>query len=319
MKTMNVAVVLAIVLAAASAAPYSKFGRSCQDIGCRSDEKCIMAEEPCSYGHQRDQCGRYPTCQRINSGGESCTTKICSSGQYCRTENGRPTCVNTNAGLAEDVSKRQEETQPSNDPKPSAPLPDSNGYPETKSTPRPAANYPNYPSASNSGYPAYPDSHKPSSPSQDHYGYPAQSRPVGSYPGYPSSAASGYPSSNNNYGYPSYPTQDSSRRTSATTHNAGYPSQSGYPGQAAAGYPGQAGSQNPYNNPYAGYRPQQQGPYQGGYYPPQQNGYPNQGYDPYGPPTTKKPSFTDRIANYAKNVAKQVLTQALIDKVSGRS
>ncbi|XP_058797769.1 uncharacterized protein LOC131667993 isoform X3 [Phymastichus coffea] len=106
MKTMNVAVVLAIVLAAASAAPYSKFGRSCQDIGCRSDEKCIMAEEPCSYGHQRDQCGRYPTCQRINSGGESCTTKICSSGQYCRTENGRPTCVNTNAGL-DPASHRQ--------------------------------------------------------------------------------------------------------------------------------------------------------------------------------------------------------------------
>jgi hypothetical protein len=94
----SIAIFLAILFTATNAVPYSKYGRTCKDIGCRSDEVCVMAEDPCS-GYRQDSCGRYPTCQRTSNGGESCTTKICPSGQYCKTENGRPTCVNTTPGL----------------------------------------------------------------------------------------------------------------------------------------------------------------------------------------------------------------------------
>ncbi|XP_058797768.1 circumsporozoite protein-like isoform X2 [Phymastichus coffea] len=212
MKTMNVAVVLAIVLAAASAAPYSKFGRSCQDIGCRSDEKCIMAEEPCSYGHQRDQCGRYPTCQRINSGGESCTTKICSSGQYCRTENGRPTCVNTNAGLAFDsagISSVNGHTLPNGQQQPAVP-PDAYGTRYANGNPYANANAP---------------------PAEEVLGNRYNGQP-------PASSSNGYPpypsNGNSNSGYPPYPVNSNSNGyhhqnvypppyTGSNSQNGGYP------------------------------------------------------------------------------------------------
>lgn len=42
----------------------AEYGRTCKDIGCRSDEACVMAEDPCT-GYS-DKCGRYPTCRRTN-------------------------------------------------------------------------------------------------------------------------------------------------------------------------------------------------------------------------------------------------------------
>ncbi|XP_052862188.1 translation initiation factor IF-2-like [Anopheles cruzii] len=45
--------------------PYTKYGRTCSDIGCLSSQVCVMAYESCSLG-QRDgnDCGRYPTCKK---------------------------------------------------------------------------------------------------------------------------------------------------------------------------------------------------------------------------------------------------------------
>lgn len=111
-------------------------------------------------------------------------------------------------------------------------------------------------------------------------------------------------------------------RTSSSSVNAGYPApgyqgqgqppQTGYPGQNT-GYPAggyQPGYQNgQYGNYYGAYQPN------GGYSNPQN--YP--GYQNPPPPPIKKPSISDQLTNFAKNIAQQVLTQTLINKVSGRT
>jgi len=43
---------------------FSEYGRTCKDIGCRTDETCVMAEDPCT--DYTDKCGRYPTCRRTS-------------------------------------------------------------------------------------------------------------------------------------------------------------------------------------------------------------------------------------------------------------
>ncbi|KAG5684629.1 hypothetical protein PVAND_013851 [Polypedilum vanderplanki] len=46
-------------------APYSKYGRTCKDIGCLPREQCVMAYDTCSFNQQENtNCGRYPTCQK---------------------------------------------------------------------------------------------------------------------------------------------------------------------------------------------------------------------------------------------------------------
>ncbi|XP_048483028.1 translation initiation factor IF-2 isoform X2 [Plutella xylostella] len=42
---------------------FSKYGRSCRDIGCLNSEVCVLAEDTCSYG-QTSNCGTYPTCKK---------------------------------------------------------------------------------------------------------------------------------------------------------------------------------------------------------------------------------------------------------------
>ncbi|VVC95555.1 unnamed protein product [Leptidea sinapis] len=42
---------------------FSKYGRTCKDIGCLRNEVCVLAEDPCSYGHSSN-CGTYPTCKK---------------------------------------------------------------------------------------------------------------------------------------------------------------------------------------------------------------------------------------------------------------
>lgn len=114
---------LLIIAIIPDTASYNKYGRTCQDIGCRSDETCVMAEDPCT-GYS-DKCGRYPTCQRTS--GASCTTMICGENEYCKTENGAPKCVKKSTGLAlppglDQVSHR---TTPRAPP---SPLPRSSSY-----------------------------------------------------------------------------------------------------------------------------------------------------------------------------------------------
>ncbi|XP_012545586.3 keratin, type I cytoskeletal 10 isoform X1 [Bombyx mori] len=42
---------------------YSKYGRTCRDIGCLNSEVCVLAEDPCTFGHTSN-CGTYPTCKK---------------------------------------------------------------------------------------------------------------------------------------------------------------------------------------------------------------------------------------------------------------
>ncbi|XP_073945221.1 uncharacterized protein isoform X2 [Choristoneura fumiferana] len=42
---------------------FSKYGRTCKDIGCLNSEVCVLADDPCPIGHTRD-CGTYPTCKK---------------------------------------------------------------------------------------------------------------------------------------------------------------------------------------------------------------------------------------------------------------
>lgn len=48
---------------------FSEYGRNCKDIGCRSNEICVMVEDKCTYD-SRDNCGHYPTCTRAGGDGK---------------------------------------------------------------------------------------------------------------------------------------------------------------------------------------------------------------------------------------------------------
>ncbi|XP_018339978.1 PREDICTED: pro-resilin-like isoform X1 [Trachymyrmex septentrionalis] len=87
---------LLIIALIPDAASYNKYGRTCKDIGCRTDETCVMAEDPCT-GYT-DKCGRYPTCRRTSDVG--CTSMVCGENEYCKSENGAPRCVRKSTGLA---------------------------------------------------------------------------------------------------------------------------------------------------------------------------------------------------------------------------
>jgi len=65
------ALVILLLIFSANAAPYSKYGRTCKDIGCLPREVCAMAYESCSFNQQENvSCGRYPTCKK-NTDGQS--------------------------------------------------------------------------------------------------------------------------------------------------------------------------------------------------------------------------------------------------------
>jgi len=69
MTSQSIILFLGIIL---SANAYSKYGRSCKDIGCLPSEVCAMAYDSCSYS-QRDgkDCGNYPTCKKSGNVGSS--------------------------------------------------------------------------------------------------------------------------------------------------------------------------------------------------------------------------------------------------------
>ncbi|XP_018050074.1 PREDICTED: protein rtoA-like isoform X3 [Atta colombica] len=87
---------LLIIALIPDAASYNKYGRTCKDIGCRTDETCVMAEDPCT--DYTDKCGRYPTCRRTSD--ISCTSMVCGENEYCKSENGAPRCVRKSTGFA---------------------------------------------------------------------------------------------------------------------------------------------------------------------------------------------------------------------------
>ncbi|XP_011058120.1 PREDICTED: prisilkin-39-like isoform X2 [Acromyrmex echinatior] len=388
---------LLIIALIPDAASYNKYGRTCKDIGCRTDETCVMVEDPCT-GYT-DKCGRYPTCRRTSD--VSCTSMVCGENEYCKSENGAPKCVRKSTGFENEmrtrtIPKRQTsyptatETHGSSDtPKNSddqsylarsSGYPSSSGYPGSSSYPnsgsskvsdssnQPRSGYPNsgsgypssgsgYPSSGSSGYPSsgssgYPSSRSNGSPSHSSNselsGYPS------SQSGYPSSGSSGYPSS----GSSNYPSRDSSgypigsanpsrnsgssgypdnsrngeetiRRTGASAVNAGYPSNPRTPvyPEGNPSYHGNYPAQNtgyPYNNQRSPYPNQG---YSNGYSQnyPQGGYYPQAGYYPEGRyqgqnymTTTNRPGIRDQLTNFARNMAEKVLTQTILDRITGR-
>ncbi|KYN09594.1 hypothetical protein ALC57_18286 [Trachymyrmex cornetzi] len=211
----------------------TQYGRTCKDIGCRTDETCVMAEDPCT-GYT-DKCGRYPTCRRTSD--VSCTSMVCGENEYCKSENGAPRCVRKPTGLGYEsagVSYVNGERINSGN--------NANPYANANAPPMPAI--PPYPSS---------DSEHHRSSSGSNLGYPPYPSNTGTsghgYPPYPQSTNQ---AGRQDLGYPPYPTQNR-MPTPGQSAYPGYPQNSGYP-------------QAPVNSQYPGY---QNYPYQN--YPNQQN------------------------------------------------
>ncbi|PBC29347.1 hypothetical protein APICC_03350 [Apis cerana cerana] len=259
----------------------SEYGRTCKDIGCMRDEVCVMAEDPCSI-YQRDNCGRYPTCMKSRPGEANCASTLCGENEYCKTENGVPTCVKksavngfesagvsyVNGQRVNTDEKHLDKTTASNSASNSNPYANANAPPAPA---EPAGGYRHQVnSATNLGYPPYP-----SSDTGSKSGYP-------SYPGGNTGSNNGYPpypspnqgNRQQDLGYPPYPTHNKMPMPGQSNYPS-YPGQPGhsnypvYPGQQPGypGYPQQLpGHQNyPYpnypnqnrmyhNNVYSGYR-----------------------------------------------------------------
>ncbi|KAJ8681745.1 hypothetical protein QAD02_017537 [Eretmocerus hayati] len=200
-----------------------EYNRGCNDINCLSDQVCVIARDECTAN--KPECGTYPTC--ISNGAkETCRTKMCEQGTYCKTEDGVPKCIKTNSGLAYDppgVPPVNNRNVPSSNYPPVPADPWSSGSRYANSNPYANANAPPaedvnrdrghslYPSlnpvnppypTNNNGFPPYPgqsNNNYNNRPSVDQYG-----RPI--YP----------PQNNNNYnnrpqvdqfGNPIYPSQ----------------------------------------------------------------------------------------------------------------
>ncbi|KYQ50456.1 hypothetical protein ALC60_10469 [Trachymyrmex zeteki] len=211
---------LLIIAFIPDAASYNKYGRTCKDIGCRTDETCVMAEDPCN-GYT-DKCGRYPTCRRTSD--VSCTSMVCGENEYCKSENGAPKCVRKSTGLGYESAGvsyvNGERVNGGNNANPFAnanapPMPAVPPYPSSDSEHHRSSSgsnlgYPPYPSntgSSGHGYPPYPQSTNqagrqdlgyPPYPTQNRMPTPGQS----AYPGYPQN--SGYPQAPVNPQYPGY-------------------------------------------------------------------------------------------------------------------
>lgn len=245
MKTLISILLLAIAVRLGNG--FSKYGRTCKDIGCLSNEQCTMAEDPCSY-YNRDECGMYPTCQKVSSAAATCATFVCPPTKTCRMDGSTPKCV-------DDDRASSSNTFSNNNPLPSDGNGNGNGYHP------PPPIYPQIPGQTTTRAPAYrPNGGYPSSgggyqggqigsgyPGSG--GYPAQNGGYPNYPGYPSNG--GYPSGGSG-GYPAgYPSQGGS---GSRYPSSGYPSSSGgsgYPSYNSGGYGGyNYNSKVNQNNPY---------------------------------------------------------------------
>ncbi|KYM81589.1 hypothetical protein ALC53_07976 [Atta colombica] len=209
---------LLIIALIPDAASYNKYGRTCKDIGCRTDETCVMAEDPCT--DYTDKCGRYPTCRRTSD--ISCTSMVCGENEYCKSENGAPRCVRKSTGFGyESAGVSYVNGQRVNSEN------NANPYANANAPPMPAV--PSYPSS---------DSEHHRSSSGSNLGYPP-------YPSNTGTSGHGYPQSTNqagrqDLGYPPYPTQNRMPTPGQSAYPS-YPQNSGYP-------------QAPVNPQYPGYQ-----------------------------------------------------------------
>ncbi|XP_053677122.1 translation initiation factor IF-2-like [Anopheles nili] len=64
-KSLYCGLIFQLLFTLALPLPYTKYGRTCSDIGCLSSQVCVMAYESCSLGQREgNDCGRYPTCKK---------------------------------------------------------------------------------------------------------------------------------------------------------------------------------------------------------------------------------------------------------------
>ncbi|XP_071569357.1 uncharacterized protein [Temnothorax nylanderi] len=244
---------LLLIAIVPDAASYNKYGRTCKDIGCRSDETCVMAEDPCT-GYT-DKCGRYPTCRKTSDA--SCTSMVCGGNEYCKSENGAPKCVRKSTGLAlppglNQVSHRSTPRVPSPPPRSSSYGGRYSGHSGSRNTIENDQMRTRTVPKRQTSYPTEAETHGSSDTSNNSDGqsYPARSLgyPSGSgYPGnsgYPSSGSSRAPDSTNQprSGYPS-----SDSASYSPSRSSGYPSSgsSGYPSSGSSGYPSSGSSGYP--------------------------------------------------------------------------
>ncbi|XP_066259841.1 uncharacterized protein [Euwallacea similis] len=187
-----------------SSSCFTKYGRSCKDIGCRGNEECVMQSDPCSYYQRQGECGAYPTCQKkTGNNARTCSTYVCPPSQVCKMDGDTPKCINdaSKSGLVHyDTHAANAPLDPNNAPS----APPSNGgsniyppIPRGETTPRPnirpsggSGGYQG--GAIGSGYPGYPQQ-------GGGYSQPGQ-YPQGGYQGYPQGGYQGYPQGGYNQG-----------------------------------------------------------------------------------------------------------------------
>ncbi|XP_015180222.1 PREDICTED: FHA domain-containing protein FhaA-like isoform X2 [Polistes dominula] len=218
---------LLVIIAIPDVASYSKYGRSCKDIGCRKDEVCVIAEDPCTVSS--DKCGFYPTCKKTsNSGFQSAGVDVVNGQQVSNSDTNKHTNTNSNPYANANAP-----------PAPADPVPGGTGYHQVNTGTN--IGYPPYPSNvgssnNNNGYPPYPSTNQGNHPRTDNLGYPpyptmnrmpqpGQGYPGQGYPPYP--GQSGYPQA----GYPQQQYPNGQRYPVGQ-----YPGYQNYPNQNHRGY-----------------------------------------------------------------------------------
>ncbi|XP_011058118.1 PREDICTED: putative GPI-anchored protein PB15E9.01c isoform X1 [Acromyrmex echinatior] len=275
---------LLIIALIPDAASYNKYGRTCKDIGCRTDETCVMVEDPCT-GYT-DKCGRYPTCRRTSD--VSCTSMVCGENEYCKSENGAPKCVRKSTGFAlpaglNQVSHRSTTRVPSPPPRSSSYGGRYNGYSGSRNTvgdgsifnrlfgndrhPRPTSSVRSTTQTSGNNY--Y-NTHT----HVDNYGnriwtFSENEMRTRTIP----KRQTSYPTATETHG--SSDTPKNSDDQSYLARSSGYPSSSGYPGSSSYPNSGSSKVSDSSNQPRSGY------PNSGSGYPSSGSGYPSSGSSGY--------------------------------------
>ncbi|GAB0094452.1 hypothetical protein DMENIID0001_097580 [Sergentomyia squamirostris] len=165
-SVISFSLILLQLFAAINAIPFTKYGRSCSDIGCLSSEVCVMAYDSCNYNQRENkECGRYPTCKKSGSSGST------GPGGYLN-----PLPENTRQSPDQFSGSNGGYQPPQAYPPPQQPFPpQQQPFPPQQPGGFPPSGYPN-----NNYYPQNPQYPQPGYPSPGQQPYPGQ-RPPPSY------------------------------------------------------------------------------------------------------------------------------------------
>ncbi|XP_060522626.1 FHA domain-containing protein FhaA isoform X2 [Cylas formicarius] len=214
---MNTVFVIVVALVYVSIAEcFTKYGRTCKDIGCPSNQQCVMETDPCSYYQRENECGSYPTCKRMSGNtARTCSNFVCPPSQTCKMDGDTPKCVGDHSKSfvrydTQNANAPLDSSSGTGDHAPSAPSGGGNLYPaipKGETTPRPNVHRPvsggGYQGGQiGSGYPGYGGQAAGGYPQQG--GYPQGGYPQGGYNGYPQGGYQGYPQGGYQQQYPGY-------------------------------------------------------------------------------------------------------------------